>query len=155
MLVALSIINRFNRRSLMLFGFIGTTTMHLLVGAIGLGLPEDNPVRPWLLLIAILLFIGIMQGTIGPLAWLMIAEIFPLKMRGVMIGITVLVLWSTNAIISLAFPSLVESLGFATFLLFAAVGLLAILFVATSVPETKGKSLESLEDHFKEQYKTF
>lgn len=155
MLIALSIINRFNRRSLMLFGFIGTTTMHLIVGAIGLGLPEDNPLRPWLLLVAILLFIGVMQGTIGPLAWLMIAEIFPLKMRGVMIGITVLVLWTTNAIISLVFPSLVDAMGFGTFLIFAAIGFLAILFVATSVPETKGKSLESLESHFKEQYKTF
>ncbi|KGJ71877.1 major facilitator transporter [Cryobacterium roopkundense] len=154
-LVALNIINKFNRRSLLLFGFIGTTTMHLFVGTIGVAMPEDNPLRPWLLLVGILLFVGIMQGTIGPLVWLMIAEIFPLKMRGLMIGITVLVLWLTNAIVSLVFPSLVASMGFATFLLFAAVGFLAILFVATSVPETRGKTLEELEEHFKVQYKTF
>ncbi|MCU1527789.1 MAG: sugar transporter [Frondihabitans sp.] len=154
MLVALAIINRFNRRTLLLFGFTGTTIAHIFVGTIGLALPVANPARPWLLLVSILLFIGIMQGTIGPLVWLMIAEIFPLKMRGFMIGVTVLVLWLTNGVISLVFPVLVESLHFGTFLLFAFVGCLAILFVASTVPETKGHTLEELESHFKEKFRS-
>lgn len=152
MAVALTIINKFDRRTLLLFGFGGTTIAHLLVGTIGLVLPEGNPVRPWLLMVCILAFIGIMQGTIGPLVWLMIAEIFPLKFRGIMIGITVLALWDTNAIVSLAFPSLVAAMGFGTFLLFAFVGFLALLFVATSVPETRGKTLEDLEEQFRTDY---
>ncbi|GGG42177.1 MFS transporter [Kocuria dechangensis] len=154
MLVALAIINRFNRRTLLIFGFTGTTIAHLLVGFVGLGLPEGNALRPWLLMLCILAFIGIMQGTIGPLVWLMIAEIYPLKFRGVMIGVTVLALWTTNAIVSLVFPPLVAALGFGTFLLFAFVGFLALLFVATSVPETRGKTLEDLEAEFEANYNT-
>lgn len=152
MFVALAIINKYNRRTLMTIGFIGITICHLAVGIVGVALPPDNPVRPWLLLIFIVAFIAIMQGTIGPLAWLMIAEIFPLRMRGLLIGTTVLVLWATNATISLVFPSLVAALGFGTFFLFAAVGLLALLFVSTSVPETRGQTLEDLEEHFKVKY---
>lgn len=65
-LVSLAVINKFNRRTLLIFGFTGTTVAHLLVGAVGLGLPEGNVFRPWLLMVCILAFIGIMQGTIGP-----------------------------------------------------------------------------------------
>jgi sugar porter (SP) family MFS transporter len=154
MLIALPLLNKFNRRGMLIFGFTGVLVAHLLVGIIGTTLPH-NALRGWLLLICILLFVGLMQGTIGPLAWLMLSEIFPLRLRGVAMGFTVLVLWVTNAIISLAFPSLVASLGFGTFLLFAFVAGLALLFIGVAVPETKGKSLENLEDHFKRLFASF
>jgi MFS transporter, SP family, major inositol transporter len=149
MIVALFIINRVSRRSMMLTGFIGTTTAHIGVGLAGILLPEDNPIRPWLLLAFILAFIVMMQATIGPLAWLMISEIFPLRMRGLMIGASTLVLWLTNAAISLVFPPLVAALGFGTFLLFAAVGFIAIAFTARFLPETGGRSLEEFEEAYK------
>ncbi len=84
----------------------------------------------------------------------MIAEIHLLRFRGVMIGVTVLARWVTNAIVSLVFPPLVASLGFGAFLLFAFVGFLALLFVATSVPETRGRTLEDLEEQFEADYST-
>ncbi|WP_022883206.1 sugar porter family MFS transporter [Gryllotalpicola ginsengisoli] len=155
MLIALPLLNRFNRRGMMLFGFTGILIAHLLVGLSGILLPSGSPVRGWLLLVFILLFVGLMQGTLGPLAWLMLSEIFPLRLRGVAMGFTVLVLWGANAIISFAFPSLVASLGFGTFLVFAFIAGLALLFIGVAVPETKGRSLESLEAHFKKQYATF
>ena len=151
MIVALYIINRVSRRSMMITGFIGTTTAHIGVGLVGILLPADNMIRPWLLLVFIVAFIAMMQGTIGPLSWLMISEIFPLRMRGIMIGASALVLWLTNAVISLVFPSLVAALGFGTFLLFAAVGLVAIAFMAKFLPETGGRSLEEFEETFKAQ----
>ncbi|TFD45167.1 sugar porter family MFS transporter [Cryobacterium frigoriphilum] len=152
MSLALTFINKINRRTLLIVGFVGTTVGHLFVGSVGLWLPEDNPARPWLLLTGILLFIGIVQATIGPVVWLMIAEIFPLKMRGRMIGLTVLVLWLTNALISLAFPSLIAAMGFGTFLLFAAVCALGVLFMITAAPETRGRTLEDLEEQFRRKY---
>ncbi|MFC9767191.1 sugar porter family MFS transporter [Rhodococcus jostii] len=154
MLLALTFINKFNRRTLLIFGFAGTTFGHIFVGTIGLALPEGNPVRPWLLLIGILAFVGIVQGTIGPVVWLMIAEIFPLKWRGRMIGLAVLALWGINALISLAFPILVEALHFGTFLLFAVVCFLGTLFMITSAPETRGRTLEDLEEQFQEKYRS-
>jgi hypothetical protein len=108
MIIALFIINRVSRRSMMITGYIGTTTAaHTGVGLAGILLPADNALRPWLPLVFIVAFIAMMQGTIGPLSWLMISEIFPLRMRGLMIGASALVLWLTNAAISPVFPSLV------------------------------------------------
>ncbi len=84
----------------------------------------------------------------------MLSEIFPLRLRGLAMGLAVLVLWVTNAIISLSFPSLVASLGFGTFLLFAFVAALALLFIAVAVPETRGRTLEELEEQFVKRYNT-
>lgn len=151
-ILALVIINKFNRRTLLLVGLSGTTASHFFVGSIGVFMAESNPLRAWLLLVGILLFIAFMAATIGALAWLMLAEIFPLKVRGRMIGATVLVLWLTNAVVSLVFPSLIEAIGFGTFWIFAAIGLVGIAFIATMVPETRGRTLEELEDSFQTKY---
>ena len=152
MLIALKwVIDRFNRRTILLFGFTGTTICHVLAGVVGTQLPTDNELRRWLLLLIIVVFVFIMQGTVGPLVWLMVSEIFPLKSRGAMLGVTVFLLWGTNMIVSLVFPILTEAIGFGTFFAFAAVGLLAILFIYKKVPETRGISLEKLESHFQEQ----
>lgn len=150
MLIALKwVIDRFNRRAILLFGFIGTTVAHLLMGLVGTQMSLDNPARPWLLLVTIVVFVFIMQGTTGPLVWLMVSEIFPLRSRGAMIGVSVLMLWTTNMIVSQFFPMMQEALQFNTFFVFAGLGCLAILFIYTSVPETKGHTLEELEEHFK------
>jgi uncharacterized membrane protein len=82
----------------------------------------------------------------------MIAEIFPLKMRGLMVGASLFVLWVVNALIQLVFPSLVAALGFGTFLVFAVVGVFAIWFVAATVPETRGRTLERLEEKFRARW---
>jgi sugar porter (SP) family MFS transporter len=152
MLVALTFINKVRRRPLLIFGFAGTTVGHVFVGTVGIGLPEGNPLRPWLLLVGILAFVAIVQGTIGPVLWLLISEIFPLEWRGRMIGLAVLSLWSINAVISLAFPVLVAELQFGTFLIFAVICLMATLFMITSAPETKGRTLEDLEEQFAAKY---
>lgn len=152
MLIALTFINKFSRRGLLIFGFAGTTIGHIFVGTVGLALPEGNLLRPWLLLIGILAFVAIVQGTIGPVIWLLIAEIFPLKWRGRMIGLSVLTLWAINAIISLGFPILVEALHFGTFLIFAVICGMGTLFMVTSAPETRGRTLEDLEEQFKSKY---
>src|SRR3712207_85474 len=90
-----------------------------------------------------------MQGTLGPLVWLMLAEIFPLEIRGLAIGISVFLLWITNFFVGLFFPSMVAAFGITTtFFLFAVVGAISIVFVKTMVPETRGRSLEELEERF-------
>lgn len=150
--IAMSLMNRFRRRAFMLTGYIGTTTAHILIGSVGLFLPEDNPARPWLLLFLIVAFIGILQGCLGPILFVLLSEIFPLKARGLMVGITMLALWVTNAIIALVFPSLIAALGFGTFWLFAGIGFFAIWFVAKALPETQGRSLEEIEDDFRNMH---
>ncbi|WP_369054380.1 sugar porter family MFS transporter [Kineococcus terrestris] len=151
-LTGLALINRIDRRPMLLFGFIGTTTTHLLVGILSSTLPEGT-LRSYTILVLVVCFVFIMQGTIGPLVWLMLAEIFPLKLRGFGLGITVFVLWVTNFLVALAFPQLVDGIGISnTFFVFAGLGLLAIAFARTVVPETRGRSLEQLEGQFRRDY---
>ncbi len=148
-LVGLTLMNRINRRTLLLAGFTLTTTFHLLVGLSAYLLPDGNA-KSYLVLVFVILFVFSMQGTIGPLAWLILSEIFPLKIRSLAIGICVLVLWLANAVVSLLFPIVREAAGIAnTFFGFAVLGILALVFVAKCVPETRNRSLEELEDEFR------
>jgi sugar porter (SP) family MFS transporter len=148
----LLVMNKINRRTLLLGGFALTTTFHLLVGLSALLLP-DGTAKAWFVLVFVVLFVFFMQATIGPLVWLLLSEIFPLKIRSLAIGISVLVLWLSNAVVSLGFPVVVEDLGIApTFFIFVVLGLLALAFVYKAVPETRGRSLENLEEQFRAQY---
>ncbi|MCW2803483.1 MAG: transporter, family, major inositol transporter [Propionibacteriaceae bacterium] len=151
--VGILVMNRIDRRKMLLGGFILTTTFHILVGLSAFLIPDGSPIKPYFILVFVVLFVFSMQATIGPLVWLMLAEIFPLKIRSFAIGICVFTLWIANAFVAFMFPPVVQTLGIApTFFIFAGLGVLAILFITTQVPETRGKSLEELEDQFRAQY---
>ncbi|XP_022949267.1 D-xylose-proton symporter-like 3, chloroplastic [Cucurbita moschata] len=95
---------------------------------------------------ALLLYVGCYQISFGPISWLMVSEIFPLRTRGKGISLAVLTNFGSNAIVTFAFSPLKELLGADNlFLLFGAIALLSLLFVALQVPETKGLSLEEIE----------
>ncbi|KIQ10953.1 sugar porter family MFS transporter [Rhodococcus sp. MEB064] len=150
--VGLFIMNRVNRRTMLIAGFSLTTFFHLLVGLSALLLP-DGTAKAYFILVFVVLFVFCMQGTIGPLVWLMLAEIFPLKIRSFAIGVCVFMLWIANAAVALAFPPVVEALGIApTFFIFVGLGILALVFIITQVPETRGQSLEHLEARFRREY---
>lgn len=150
--VGLLLINRVDRRTMLLGGFALTTTFHLLVGLSALLLP-DGTAKAWFILVFVVLFVFSMQGTIGPLVWLILSEIFPLKIRSLAIGISVFVLWIANALVALLFPPMVAAIGIASsFFVFVALGLAALVFVYRVVPETRGRSLEQLEAEFRTRY---
>jgi len=93
--------------------------------------------------------VAFVQMFIGTCVWLLLSEIFPLSIRGFAMGIAVFVLWCTNAVISFLFPLLNSALGSTgTFALFVAVNIGSWLFVRQYVPETKGTTLEELEERF-------
>lgn len=148
-IISMSIMNKIDRRTMLLFGFIGTTTAHVLIGLSALLIPDGNPIKPVFILIFVVLFVFIMQGTQGPLCWLILSEIFPLKFRGFGYGIAAFMGWMTNFAVSGSFPTVVEYAGVSnTYFLFAGLGVLALIFVYRWLPETRGKSLEQLEAEF-------
>jgi major inositol transporter-like SP family MFS transporter len=150
--VGIMLINKINRRTMLLSGFTLTSTFHLLVGLSALYLP-DSGVKPYIILFFVVGFVFCMQGTMGPLVWLLLAEIFPLKMRSFGMGLCVFMLWMTNAGVTFGFPPLEAAVGIApTFFIFAGLGVLALIFIATAVPETRGKTLEQFEDEFRARY---
>ncbi|UOT04421.1 sugar porter family MFS transporter [Rhodococcus opacus] len=151
-LTGVALINRIDRRKMLIGGFTLTTTFHVLVGLSAFLLP-DGTLKAYLLLTFVVLFVFSMQATIGPLVWLMLSEIFPLKIRSFAIGVCIFALWIANAVVALLFPPVVAALGIgATFFIFAGLGVLALVFIKTQVPETRGRSLEELEDQFRRDY---
>jgi major inositol transporter-like SP family MFS transporter len=138
-----------NRRPLIITGFVGVTASHAVL-ALSFLLPESN-LRSYLILAAMLVLVAFVQTFIGTLVWLLLSEIFPMTIRGFAMGIAVFVLWCVNALISFVFPLLVEAAGSTlTFGLFALINFCSFLFVKKYCPETRGRSLEELEDDFRE-----
>ena len=150
--IGIMLINKVNRRTLLLVGFSLITFFHLLVGLSAKFLP-DNDFKPYFILLFVILFVFSMQGTLGPLVWLMLAEIFPLKIRSFAMGICVFCLWLANACVAFGFPPLVAAVGISsTFFVFAALGVLALIFIFTMVPETRGLSLEEFEEEMRDAH---
>ncbi|MEB3372387.1 sugar porter family MFS transporter [Saccharopolyspora mangrovi] len=150
--VGIYLLGRINRRPMLLIGQAGTATALLLVAVVSMTVPEGL-LRGVLVLALTVTFLAFQQGATSPVTWLMLSEIFPLKMRGFAFGLASLTLWAANFAVGLTFPILVDALGIATtFLVFVAVGVLAIAFVAKFVPETRGRSLETLEAELRARY---
>jgi sugar porter (SP) family MFS transporter len=146
-ITALWLAQKINRRTTLIIGYSLTTTCHFLIGIASLALPEGNPARPWVILTLVVIFVGSMQTFLNVATWVLLSEIFPLHIRGLAIGISVFCLWITNALLGLFFPTLVEATGITgTFFMFGGIGIIALLFVITQAPETRGKTLEEVED---------
>lgn len=126
-------------------GFALMASLHLLIAATDYFLTGD--VKATLIWLLGAVFVGVMQGTMGFLTWVVLAELFPLKIRGLSMGISVFFMWIMNAIVSYLFPVLQAELGLGpVFLIFAVINYLAIVFVVKLLPETSNKSLEQLEE---------
>jgi major inositol transporter-like SP family MFS transporter len=146
-LFALYMMDRINRRKTLIIGFSLTTLCHVLIGISSIALPVGNPLRPYVILFLVVAFVGSVQAFLNIAVWVMLSEIFPLAMRGFGIGVAVFFLWITNAFLGLYFPSIIAAVGITgSFFMFAGVGVLALLFVWTQVPETRGRTLEGIEE---------
>ena len=107
----------------------------------------------WYVVAFALLAIAFFAATLGPVAWVLISEIFPNSIRGVAMSLSVLSLWVANFILSFTFPILRDSLGPAgTFWTYASICLVGIFCIRSYVPETKGKSLEDIEAELLSDY---
>jgi major inositol transporter-like SP family MFS transporter len=147
--VGIWLLGKVGRRRMLITGQIGTTSALLLIGLFSLIMPE-GAARGFVILSLTVTFLAFQQGAISPVTWLMLSEIFPLKMRGLGMGASAFVLWIVNFLVGFGFPQLLAGIGLSnTFFVFAVLGVGAIAFATKYVPETKDKSLEDLEHYFK------
>ena len=98
---------------------------------------------------AIFLYVGAYQVSFGPIAWLLVGEVFPTKVRSQAVGIATLLNFGSNFIVSLNLPYAIEQIGIkSTYFGFASIGVLSVASIYFSVVETKGKTLEEIEDAY-------
>lgn len=143
------LLGKIRRRTMLLTGFCGTTISLLLISISSL-IIGGEAFFPFVVLALMVLFLFSMQGCIGPILWLSLSEIIPLRFRGLGMGLCVLFVWLVNFVVGLVFPVLLTTLGLSgTFCIFVIIGLFALVFTKMYVPETKGKTLEQIEAGFR------
>jgi sugar porter (SP) family MFS transporter len=146
--VAMQLIDRVGRRPLLLVSLAG---MAISLGVLGLAfaLPRFAASLGWIAVGSLTLYVGAYAVGLGPVFWLVLSEIYPLRIRGRAMSVGTVVNWGGNGVVALTFLTLTDGLGKAgTFWLFAAVSVGAWLFAYFMVPETKGKTLEQIEAHW-------
>ncbi len=140
-LVALRVVDHWGRRPLMLFGYAGLTVLFVVMGfCFALN------ARGVHMLVIVLAAIACYAMSLAPITWVLIAEIFPNRIRGAAMSVAVTSLWIACFVLTETFPLLREHLGAAvTFWIYAAICLLGFVLFKRTLPETKGKTLEQIE----------
>ena len=144
-LIAMALIDRFGRKLLIMMGSAGM--MFMLSGLSALYFM--NQTSGVMVLVFILGYIAFFSASLGPAVWVVIAELFPNRLRSKGMSMAIVALWIACTFVSITFPIMLEKLsGGITFLIFAVICLANFLYVWRYVPETKGKTLEELEKEF-------
>jgi sugar porter (SP) family MFS transporter len=138
-ILAMMLVDKLGRKPLMLIGAGGLAIIYIIVAQL---LHAGSPDVSWFLLTAI----GVYAMSLAPVTWVLISEIFPNRIRGVAISVAVLCLWAAYFILVFTFPILFKKLGDTTFYIYSGVCLLGFVFIWSRVKETKGRTLEELEN---------
>ena len=144
-LIAFWKIDDLGRKPLLKYGIIGIMASLVVVGL--LFYFEVN--NTYLLMTFILMFVACFSFSFGPVLWVLLSEIYPLKIRGAAMSIATMAVWIGTTFVGQMTPWLLENLKpFGTFWFFAAFMIPAIYMVVKILPETKGKSLEEIENYW-------
>ncbi|SDC99018.1 sugar porter family MFS transporter [Niabella drilacis] len=146
-LIAMWKVDSTGRRPLYLWGTAGATAALFFTG---LCFVTGATATIWLL-VCVMAFLACFAFSIGPLKFVVAAEIFPGKIRGRAMAISIMVMWIADTIVGQLTPVLLKAAGTGTtFWIFAAFGVIAYITVYRLLPETKGKSLEQIEAEWKD-----
>ena len=152
-ILAMFLVDRLGRRPLLLVGIAG---MIVTLGVLGLSFRISNQSvqLAWIAVICLMGYVAAFAISLGPIFWLLIAEIYPLKIRGLAEGMAATFNWASNLVVSLTFLTLIEKLGASsTFLLYAFASVASWLFAYYCVPETKGRTLEEIEAFWRARHR--
>ncbi|GJM65057.1 MFS transporter [Persicobacter diffluens] len=139
---AIFTVDKLGRRVLMKIGAVSLMAIYLLIGA-----AYYMEVSGVLLLVLVVLAIACYAMTLAPLTWVILSEIFPNKVRGAAMSVATASLWISSFLLTYTFPILNSSFGASgTFWLYGIICGLGFVFIQAKLPETKGKSLEEIEE---------
>ena len=140
--VGMAMVDKAGRKFLLLVGLAG---MGISMTLVGLCMQSDMISAKWTLL-WIMTYIASFAMSIGVVIWVYLSEIYPTRVRGQALSVATMVLWLGNVILTQLFPVMMERFGGGTFYIFSFICLLAFIFTWTMVKETKGVSLEEIEE---------
>lgn len=151
-IVAINTVDKYGRKPLMIIGAFG-----MAVAMFALGFVFFSGAKGVSALLCMMIYVASFAMSWGPVTWVLLAEIFPNKIRGKALAVAVAAQWISNYLVSLTFPMMNDNSylteqfnhGFA-YWIYGLMGLFAMLFIMKYVPETKGKTLEEMEDVWRE-----
>jgi sugar porter (SP) family MFS transporter len=145
-IVAIWLLDKVGRRPLLLSGTVGMAVGMVIVGCSFIG---GSTLHGGLALVAIaglLIYTGSFAIGLGPVFWLLIAEIYPLRIRGAAMSVAGMANWAANFVVTVSFLTLLNAIsGVGVFFLFGFLTLVALAYFWRKVPETKGRSLQEIE----------
>lgn len=148
-IVAVFFTDRLGRKPLLYFGLTGVMLSLVALGCAFAFSSVLGDSLKWVAVGSLVTYIICFAMSLGPIGWIIVSEVFPLKIRGVAMSICTVSNFAFNFFVVGSFPILIHRIGGAyTFWGFAVVSLLCILFVYFFVPETKGISLEQIESNW-------
>jgi MFS family permease len=147
-LVAMQLIDRIGRRPLLLYS-LGGMGLGLFLLGLAFSMPQLGGLLSWIAVFSLMVYVGSFAIGLGPVFWLMLSEIYPLRMRGRAMSVGTLANWAANLLVALSFLTLTQELGkSATFWLYGLITAASWAFAFFLVPETMGKTLEQIEAHW-------
>jgi SP family galactose:H+ symporter-like MFS transporter len=148
-ILAMYLLDRVGRKPLLMVGLTGMILSLVVLGAVFMA-PDFVSMHSWIVISGLMLFVASFAIGLGPVFWLLISEIYPLKIRGMAMGIASVANWGANLIVALTFLSLAQAIGKSgTFWLYGIISIGSLFFVHFLVPETKGHSLEAIQSHWR------
>jgi len=145
-ILSMWLIDRSGRRPLLLTGIAGMAVTLGLLGFV-FRMSHQSTGLAWLAVLGMMAYVGMFAISLGPIFWLLISEIYPLHIRNSAEGVAATFNWGANLVVSLTFLTLVEKLGPSmTFWVYGVCAIAAGLFSLYFVPETKGRTLEEIEE---------
>jgi SP family sugar porter-like MFS transporter len=140
--VAIFTVDRWGRRALMLMGAGGLAGIYALMGT-----AYFFQISGWPLLILVISAIACYAMSLAPVTWVVLSEIFPNRIRGAAMAVATVALWLASFILTYTFPLLNDLMGASgTFWLYGVISVAGFIFIRKNLPETKGKSLEEIEE---------
>lgn len=148
-IVALFFTDRLGRKPLLYFGLTGVMLSLLALGCAFQFADFFGDNLKWVTVGSLVTYIICFAMSLGPIGWILVSEVFPLKIRGIAMSICTVSNFAFNFFVVSSFPILLHRIGGAwTFWGFGAISILCIIFVYFFVPETKGLSLEKIESNW-------
>ena len=147
--LAIVLLDRVGRRPLLLTGIAGQVVGLAILGA-AFEFGQLASFKSDVAIAGLVIYVASFAVGLGPIFWLLISEIFPLKVRGAAMSAVTVTNWAMNLVVAVTFLTLVAALGRAqTFWLYGVIAVAAWVFCYRLVPETKGKTLEQIEAHWR------